>query len=1080
MEPDRPDIDSRDRASILAELLDRRPGYLPTLKPVPRGPSHALLEIFSRDMEALIRRLNLAPDKNKLAFLDTLGLSLLPAGSARAVVAFTAAPNAADAGVPEGARVGAKVEGRSGPVVFETESAVALAGANLVEAVSLWPDRDEYADHSSSLAGGRPFTLFEPRTPVEHAIYLAHDTVFALSGMATVDLEIELAQAGNSPLPIVWEHWDGQAWRAFAPFDAADQTMSQDRTAGLTTSGIVTLVAECGKSVKTQVNGIEAQWIRGRLDHPLPPDPDRVLPTIDRIRLRSVIKHPFVPDDPTKQPVGDLRPDQALAESAPLDLTKSFFPFGPSPGPDSAFYISSEEAFGKPGAKVTISFQRMKTPQEEADAGESPVPTPPSAGLTWEFWNGAAWEGISDLAPSTGYFDATGQIGFTIPERLQGVEVNGTSARWIRARLTSGSYTRVRRLKWNTNTLQFVEPRPPLLDRFLLSYVFRARWQAPEHLITYNDFQYAIEDAAAKSSGMALPPFRPVSDTLPALYLGFDRPLPNDLVGLFFDLPESAAPGPALVWESWDGRAWSALVVADQTGALSRPGIVSFVPTPVPSRPTVPLVAATGASVSLATEREAEVFAPGDRIVVGQGKTEESAVVAIVSSGQLFLEAPLFGSYTGGSVRGAGLPRFGTPLDWVRGRLKEDGSPLRSDVNGVYLNATWARQIDTYQDEVLGSGTGELGQTVFFRQFPVLPGEWIEVREVEGPRAQVELPLLREELLAEGFAEDDIRTSSDPRTGAITEIWVRWQSKPDLFFSGPDDRHYVVERSLGRVTFGDGRRGRVPAVGANNLRVHLYSAGGGPIGNVPAGAINQLLTAVPSAQSAGNPRAADGGAAGEPVSGIATRGPQVLRHRWRALSAQDYEALAREASPAVAAVRALPTTAPNGLPAPGWVTLVVVPQSQDPRPEPSFELRQEIHDYVAARAPATVSPDHIGVISPTYLPIGVAATVVALDPGESGRVREQVSAAVASFLHPLTGGPDGVGWPFGRDAYLSDLAAVVEAVPGVDHAENLELLVDDVPIGERVPVPPDRMVVAGPIRIETRLEQGAVCMAAGS
>ena len=75
---------------------------------------------------------------------------------------------------------------------------------------------------------GRPLTLFSPLQPVPHQLYLAHDTLFALAGESTVEIEHELATPGSDPLEIAWEHWDGQVWRPFKPFDSADTTASQD------------------------------------------------------------------------------------------------------------------------------------------------------------------------------------------------------------------------------------------------------------------------------------------------------------------------------------------------------------------------------------------------------------------------------------------------------------------------------------------------------------------------------------------------------------------------------------------------------------------------------------------------------------------------------------------------------------------------------------------------------------------------------------------------------------------------------------------------------------------------------------
>jgi hypothetical protein len=163
----------------------------------------------------------------------------------------------------------------------------------------------------------------------------------------------------------------------------------------------------------------------------------------------------------------------------------------------------------------------------------------------------------------------------------------------------------------------------------------------------------------------------------------------------------------------------------------------------------------------------------------------------------------------------------------------------------------------------------------------------------------------------------------------------------------------------------------------------------------------------------------------------------------------------------VAQARALPATAPNLLPAPGWVTVIVVPINSDPRPYPSFELRQVVAQYLADRAPVSVEPGRITVIGPDYLPVGVSATIAAKQLDQSGVVKSAALAALARFFLPLTGGPDGRGWPFGRDVWLSDLAALLESVDGVDYVRDLELLLDRIPAGDRIAVPSHRIVVAG-------------------
>src|SRR4051794_27325963 len=126
-------VEPRGAAEFEAALLQRVPGYLPGWEPVPGSPGAAVLAIAARLSAVVAERLNRAPEKNRLAFLDMLGVSLLPAQAARAPMAFTVRPGLGDSRAPAGTQVGADVPGVSGPLIFETERDIALAAAHLVE-----------------------------------------------------------------------------------------------------------------------------------------------------------------------------------------------------------------------------------------------------------------------------------------------------------------------------------------------------------------------------------------------------------------------------------------------------------------------------------------------------------------------------------------------------------------------------------------------------------------------------------------------------------------------------------------------------------------------------------------------------------------------------------------------------------------------------------------------------------------------------------------------------------------------------------------------------------------------------------
>jgi predicted phage baseplate assembly protein len=357
------------------------------------------------------------------------------------------------------------------------------------------------------------------------------------------------------------------------------------------------------------------------------------------------------------------------------------------------------------------------------------------------------------------------------------------------------------------------------------------------------------------------------------------------------------------------------------------------------------------------------------------------------------------------------------------------------------------------------------------------------VRELSGTRANVEWRILAMELLGEDYGaiqeiEDELRQEGPgveiqrgdlrlrrDRNKRVTEAWVCWQGKPHLFFSKPNDRHYVLEHSRGRLRFGDGEQGKVPPAGAE-IRIKEYRAGGGTAGNVKAGSISQLLAGIGGVEAVYNPEAAEGGADGETLPAVLKRGPQTLRHQGRALSPRDYETMAKEASASVAVARAIPTQDSGGRQRPGWVTVIIIPHSEEARPWPTFGLRDQVRRYIAARAPASVAAaSQIYVTGPSYQEIDVTAVVVPIDPTEAGTIEQHARDALEHFFHPLCGGPERRGWAPGRDVFLSDVASVLERADGVDYVEELSLLLNGALQRECARVPGDRIAVAGQISI---------------
>jgi hypothetical protein len=139
---------------------------------------------------------------------------------------------------------------------------------------------------------------------------------------------------------------------------------------------------------------------------------------------------------------------------------------------------------------------------------------------------------------------------------------------------------------------------------------------------------------------------------------------------------------------------------------------------------------------------------------------------------------------------------------------------------------------------------------------------------------------------------------------------------------------------------------------------------------------------------------------------------------------------------------------------------VVAPYSPEAQPKPSPEFQRRVRDHLARRVPAAVSR-RVKVVGPQYSPVSVQAEIIPYEPGEAAQVEARVRDRLKRFLHPLTGGPDNLGWEFGQAVYLSQIARVVEETPGVDYARAIRLSVNDRIFAEAVQIDPYSLPAAG-------------------
>ncbi len=79
------------------------------------------------------------------------------------------------------------------------------------------------------------------------------------------------------------------------------------------------------------------------------------------------------------------------------------------------------------------------------------------------------------------------------------------------------------------------------------------------------------------------------------------------------------------------------------------------------------------------------------------------------------------------------------------------------------------------------------------------------------------------------------------------------------------------------------------------------------------------------------------------------------------------------------------------------------------------------------------------VLEPEYVAVSAEMTLVRRGDVPEGDVQDRAIHAIDSFLDPITGGPDGGGWPFGRPVFVSELHELLHGLPEVEHVADLRL-----------------------------------------
>ena len=370
---------------------------------------------------------------------------------------------------------------------------------------------------------------------------------------------------------------------------------------------------------------------------------------------------------------------------------------------------------------------------------------------------------------------------------------------------------------------------------------------------------------------------------------------------------------------------------------------------------------------------------------------------------------------------------------WLRARVTEaeEGQPFYSaspNIRGVTActvgGTTDAVHADVVVDEIVGTSEGVAGQRFLVKRRPVVPGD----------------------------RPTSVRVADDE------DGWQEWTQVSDFAASGPEDRHFILDAVAGEISFGPAVRepdgsvrgyGAVPPKG-RRIKVDVYLTGGGRLGNLASRSMSILKSSIPFVSRVENRRAMAGGVDGEDIENAKLRGPITLRTRGRAVTTEDFEHLAREVAPELARVRAV--AAGEGAD-PGSVRVLVVPSAPAEAGRLRFEQlvpAEETLARVAARLDETrVVGTRVIVEPPVYRGITIVARLRPRPRVTPSRLQDAAITALYGYFNPISGGPEGTGWPFGRPVQVGEVYSVLQRVRGTELVEDVRLFGADPITGQR-------------------------------
>jgi predicted phage baseplate assembly protein len=396
------------------------------------------------------------------------------------------------------------------------------------------------------------------------------------------------------------------------------------------------------------------------------------------------------------------------------------------------------------------------------------------------------------------------------------------------------------------------------------------------------------------------------------LYIGFPKQLSGHTLHLRLYFPEQPkASGhnqeqPPVVWEAWLGdNCWHAIAIeSDTTGGLSNTGVIEM---------RLPLDMSTDAPPNL----------PGNPSLCCYLRCRYRP-----AEKNVYLQTPM---------------------------LVDEG--IGAATIGITVMVAHAALVSS---EILGTSSGEPGQTFRLTNTPILKFNGTETIEVEKKAS----------------------------TSNAAEEWERWELPPaGDFHDSCGKNHVLIDYNAGELVFGPRIRerngetkqyGNIPPQQCR-IRVKRYRYGGGVGGNIPKETLTILKRTLPYVKpETCNYASATGGLDAETIAQAMQRAPRAIRTGDHAITRSDYEFFAKQADPRVAHAYCVePDPATQDPTQARTVQVLIIPRAESPELKGIAKEQLALTDDLKRKVEAALEQrrmitTRIAVEAPRYIEVSVA------------------------------------------------------------------------------------------------------------